>query len=301
VVTHLSLFSGIGGFDLGFEIAGIETVAQVESNKYCRMVLQHHWPNVPRYADIKEFNGYEWRGVDIITGGFPCQDLSVAGRREGIAGARSSLFFEMCRVVEEAQPRLVIWENVPGLLSADNGRAMATIIESLANIGYSGCWRVLDSQFFGVPQQRRRVFGAFATRSAGGWACGAAILFEPKGSSRRPPKSCGTRAKVAKRSATCPGGNSQKVQTFPPDIAYTCTADDANGVSTREYVNTFVVDGSVRRLTPLERERLQGFPDGWTKVDGVSNKQRYRQIGNAVTTNVAYWLGLRAKTILGDK
>jgi len=278
-------------------------VAQVENDKYCRRVLKHHWPEVPYYADIREFSGSEWRGIDIISGGFPCQDLSISGRREGLAGARSGLFFEMCRVVDEVQPRIVIWENVPGLLNADEGGAMATVLGALADIGYSGCWTVLDSQFFGVPQRRRRVFGAFAHRSVGGWACGAAVLLEPEGGGWDPSKGRETGTKVAECANTCSGGSgrNRRQVAFVPRIAYTCTARDGKGVNLRECTNTLVAVDGVRRLTPLEHERLQSFPDGWTDVGGMSDIQRYRQIGNAVTVNVAYWIGLRIVATLSTE
>lgn len=278
-MTHASLFTGIGGFDLGFWLAGIETVAQCEIDDHACTVLEHHWPEVTRYRDITKLDGRTLRGVDVITGGFPCQDHSVAGKREGLSGARSGLFFHLARVVEEARPRLLVWENVPGLLSSDTGNAMRTVCGKLASIGYFGAWRVLDSQFYGVPQRRRRVFGAFAPRSAGGWACGAAILLEPEGGAWNPTESREEGAGVAGGAARClaAGGNdrwAEDKETYVPD---------AKGV---------------RRLTPLECERLQGFPDGWTDVESMSDTQRYRQCGNAVSVPVAYWIGLRTKMAL---
>src|SRR5690554_8187299 len=168
VTTHASLFTGIGGFDLGFELAGITTIAQCEIDDHARTVLAHHFPEVTCYHDITKLDGRDLRGVDIISGGFPCQDLSVAGKRAGLSGARSGLFFQLARVVEEARPRLLVWENVSGLLSDDLGNSMRTVCGELASIGYFGAWRVLDSQFHGVPQRRRRVFGAFASGDSGG-------------------------------------------------------------------------------------------------------------------------------------
>lgn len=335
-MTHLSLFTGVGGFDLGFEMAGFETVAQVENDRYANLVLSEHWPDVPKYEDICDFNGREWEGVDVITGGFPCQDLSVAGKRKGLSGARSGLFFQLARVVEEARPRLLLWENVPGLLSADERGAMGTVLGELANLGYSGCWRVLDSQFHGVPQVRRRVFGAFAPGSAGGWACGAAVLLEPEGSGWNPAEGGGEGAGVA-GGAPCgtlesrwrESADSAAAGHFIPEVSFACTARDAKGVSQREGVTTLiatyyehqfggwregfgtlrsqqrshVVSGGaqgVRRLTPLETERLQGFPDGWTDVAGMSDTQRYRQLGNAVSVPVIYWIALRTKMALSQ-
>lgn len=303
-MTHASLFTGIGGFDLGFELAGIETVAQCEIDDHACTVLEHHWPEVTRYRDITKLDGRTLRGVDVITGGFPCQDLSVAGKREGLSGARSGLFFHLARVVEEARPRLLVWENVPGLLSSDTGNAMRTVCGELASIGYFGAWRVLDSQFHGVPQRRRRVFGAFAPRSAGGWACGAAILLEPEGGAWNPTESREEGAGVAGGAARClaAGGNdrwAEDQETYVPEVSYA----SPDGVAQPHRANAsggsdLVQAQGVRRLTPLECERLQGFPDGWTDVDGMSDTQRYRQCGNAVSVPVAYWIGLRTKMAL---
>ena len=149
-MTHASLFTGIGGFDLGFELAGHESILQCENDKACREVLEYHWPEVKRHDDIRTLDGRDIAGVGIISGGFPCQDLSVAGKREGLSGSRSGLFFEMVRVVDEAEPEYLVWENVPGLLSSGGGRDFRTVIAALTEIGYFGVWRVLDSQFFGV-------------------------------------------------------------------------------------------------------------------------------------------------------
>ncbi len=186
-MTHLSLFSGIGGFDLGFELAGIETVAMCESDKFCQRVLKTHWPEVPIHDDIRELDGRGYEGVDIISGGFPCQDLSVASNRAGITGARSGLFFELVRMVGEAKPRYLVWENVLGLLSNNGGDDFRTVLAALAEVGYFGAWRVLDSQFFGVAQQRRRVFGVFAQGDFG-WRRAGAILLEPEGGGWNPER-----------------------------------------------------------------------------------------------------------------
>ena len=151
-LTHLDLFSGIGGFSLGLEATGrIKTVAFVESDKFARRVLHKHWPDVPVIHDVRDVKGDDFNGVDIITGGFPCQDVSVAGRREGLSGDRSGLWFEFERILSECRPRWAIIENVPGLLTSNNGEDFATILRGLGNIGYNAAWRVLDSQYFGVP------------------------------------------------------------------------------------------------------------------------------------------------------
>jgi len=164
MTTAVSLFAGVGGFDLALERAGVKVVATVEWDKHAQKVLQRRFPNAALFGDIQGVSGEQLRaaGFDpsngIITGGFPCQDLSVAGKRAGLAGTRSGLFWEICRLLDETRTKTFILENVPGLLSSNNGRDMAVVIEALVERGYRIAWRVLDAQYFGVPQRRRRVF-----------------------------------------------------------------------------------------------------------------------------------------------
>jgi DNA (cytosine-5)-methyltransferase 1 len=163
-MRFVSLFAGVGGFDLGLERSGHTCVGQVEIDKHAQSVLARHWPNVPKHHDV--VTAKEWANeqnligkVDIVCGGFPCQDVSVAGKRAGLAGARTGLFFDALSFATHVQAKTVILENVPGLLSSNNGRDFGVVLTSLADAGYSDIeWRVLDSQFFGVPQRRRRVF-----------------------------------------------------------------------------------------------------------------------------------------------
>lgn len=182
-----SLFSGVGGFDLGFERAGFEVAYQVEFDKHAQAVLKRHWPNTPLFEDVQNVTAAELPAVDVLVGGFPCQDLSVAGRRAGLAGARSGLFYEFARIIEETGPEWVVIENVPGLLSSRGGRDMGAVLGTLSELGYGWAYRVLDSQYFGVPQRRRRVFivGRAGARSR---SC-AEVLFEPESVLGNPPPS----------------------------------------------------------------------------------------------------------------
>ena len=160
----VSLFAGVGGFDLALENNGVEVVASVEIDNKAQEVLRRRFPNSTIFGDITEVKGEQLiaAGFDpndgIITGGFPCQDLSVAGKRAGLAGKRSGLFWEICRLLDETGAQNFILENVPGLLSSNQGRDMAVVVEALVERGYRVGWRVLDAQYFGVPQRRRRVF-----------------------------------------------------------------------------------------------------------------------------------------------
>jgi DNA-cytosine methyltransferase len=155
-LTVGSTFTGIGGADLGFEWAGFDIKWQCEFDSWKQQVLRAHWPDVPLYDDITTMS--EAPSVDVMIGGFPCQDLSVAGRRKGFSGERSVLAFEFLRVAESLQPRWIVLENVPGLLSSNNGRDFARLIDEVVGCGYGVAWRILDARYFGVPQRRRRVF-----------------------------------------------------------------------------------------------------------------------------------------------
>jgi DNA (cytosine-5)-methyltransferase 1 len=175
-MRFISLFSGIGGFDQAFENAGMVCDSMVEIDKNCQNILRRHFPNAKLFDDVKEVGiaTHDRKSIDVICGGFPCQDLSVAGKRAGLAGDRSGLWFEFARVIDELEPRWVVIENVPGLLSSNKGKDFAVIIRWLAERGYGVAWRILDAQYFGVPQRRRRVF---IVASLGSGRC-AEVLFE---------------------------------------------------------------------------------------------------------------------------
>ncbi len=334
-MTVGSLFSGIGGIDLGLELAGMKVVWQVENDEFCRKALRKHWPGVKLYGDIREIQGNELEPVDLICGGFPCQDLSVAGKRAGLAGERSGLFYEFTRIIDELTPRWVLIENVPGLLSSNGGRDMGAVLGTLAELGYWWAYRVLDAQYFGVAQRRRRVF-IVGHRGDGRYP--TQVLFEPESCAGDTPPSKKTRQVTASLLASGAGtsrtggaelellvdyygipgnwigrkpqhgGNAVRPML---NISPCLTGADKHAVapalSTKNEVASSSTQrqkwmeqsaemfGAVRRLTPLECERLQGFPDGWTAIDGENtpDSPRYKAIGNAVCVNVAEWIGRR--------
>lgn len=185
MITGVSLFAGVGGFEIAMKNNGVKVVASVEIDKNCQSVLARHFPESKIFDDVTKVKGSDLldAGFDpssgIITGGFPCQDLSVAGKRAGLAGERSGLFWEIARLVEETQTEYFVLENVPGLLSSNKGHDFGVVIGTMADIGYSVAWRVLDAQYFGVPQRRRRVF--IVGRRTGNQSDPAKVLFERTG------------------------------------------------------------------------------------------------------------------------
>ena len=157
-MRHASFFSGVGGLDLGFERAGIETVSVSEIDPYANSVLAERFPGAPNLGSITEINADDIPEADIWSGGFPCQDLSVAGKRAGFSGKRSSLAFTFLDLVERRRPRWLVLENVPGLFSSNQGRDFLRLLSEMDELGYSVAWRTLDARYFGVAQRRRRVF-----------------------------------------------------------------------------------------------------------------------------------------------
>lgn len=302
-LTVASFFAGIGGFDLGFQKAGLETVWQCEINPFCRDILEQHWPNVPRQSDIRKIKSEEEvaaiPAADVWAGGFPCQDVSLArmGPRSGLRGKQSGLFYEFARLVERRLPSTVVIENVAGLLSSHQGRDFAVVVGTLAELGYGVAWRVFNSQHFGVPQSRQRVYIVGCHRDPGR---AGAILFEPERSPRNdsPRRQNGEKPVSPFKEVL---GDTVKGPIFQ-GIAYCLYACSARHTGT-DWSRTYICypDGRVRRLTPLECERIQGFPDDWTlpreNIDDVDrlDSLRYHAVGNAVTVNVAEWIGRRIK------
>jgi len=183
-LTHGGLFFGIGTFSMGFQEAGIRMVWAVENDPKCQSVTRRHWPGIPIHDDVKTVGAHNLQPVDIISFGSPCQDLSIAGKRKGLAGERSGLFHEAIRIVDELKPTVAMWENVCGALSSHAGRDFAAVLAAFRELGARDiAWRVLDSQYRRVAQRRRRII---LVADFGGERAGE-ILFEPDRVSWHPP------------------------------------------------------------------------------------------------------------------
>lgn len=261
-----SLFSGIGGMDAGLERAAMEIVWQVENDPFCNKVLATHWPDVPRYGDIKQVDFSTLAPVDLICGGFPCQDISTANsKRKGLAGERSVLWFEFQRAIRILRPAWVLIENVPGLLNANKGRDMATILWSLGDMGYGWAYRVLDSRWFGVAQRRRRVF---IVASLGSYRCGE-VLFESQGVSGDTPPGRKAGADVAYSLRASPSRSGDKGDgglnvTLVPTAGPLTRASSVGGTITQQDIEAgHIVPTLNASASGLNRPGGQGAETGF--------------------------------------
>ena len=284
-----SFFAGIGGFDLGFERCGMEILFQCEINKFGQSVLKKHWPDVALFNDIKEVKASDIpRDIDIWCGGFPCQDLSSAnqGKRKGLVGSRSGLFYEFARLLKERKPRWIILENVPGLLNSHQGEDFRCVLEELDELGYGVSWRVLDAKYFGTPQRRRRVYivGSFGSIRS------ARVLFE-EGSTRIVARQGLGEKLSSAREISEDDGEANIYSIQHASIGRKASAGpQAKGF--RNDGETYTLDsrGSADAVcstaTPFRVRTTAGISKG---LDG----NRYRAIGNAVNVSVIEWIGRR--------
>ena len=289
-----SFFSGIGGIDLGLENAGMEVVFQCEILTFGQKVLRKHWPNVPLKEDITKVTGDDIPDVDVFAGGFPCQDLSLAnqGKRKGLEGARSGLFFKYAELIEAKRPRWVFIENVPGLLNSAKGGDFAVVLSTLDELGYGVAWRVLDAKFFGTPQRRRRTYIVASLGTIGA----AEVLFERGTNPIANSQSNRTRNFVASgNDESLPESNVFSIQHA--GIGRRASAGP-QGKGYRNDGETYTLDsrGSSDAVCKTDA------PFGMRAASGVSkglDGNRWRAIGNAVCVPVIEWIASRI--VLVDK
>lgn len=383
-IRYVSLFSGIEAASVAWAPLGWQPIAFSELEPFPKAVLAAHYPQVPDLGDITKINWEDYDdclSADIIVGGSPCQSFSIAGDRSGLSGA-SGLMWEYVRAVQAIRPHWVVWENVPGALSSSGGEDYQCLLQALDELGYTLAWRVLDAQFFGVAQRRRRVYlvGSLGTDSA------AEVLFEPESLRWNHQSGKEKRQALAEKTAGSVGSanagsdcltpwDTQSRRIYRADSIWpTLDAREQNGTdgkavaldyhpqgSRLKYADQNVVqtlsarmgtggnnvplvqdmrpatlqiragkagggkgaliqedmsatltvaqtqtlfpgDGTVRRLTPVECERLQGFPDGWTDVpyrgkDHPPDSPRYKALGNSMAVPVMRWIGQRIQRV----
>ena len=346
-----------------------------EIEKFPSAVLAHHYPDVPNLGDMTQFK--EWpidRSIDLLVGGTPCQSFSVAGLRKGLDDPRGNLMLTYLAIAAQYQPKWLVWENVPGVLSSQRGRDFGTFLGALGQLGYGFAYRVLDAQYFGVAQRRRRVFVVGHLRN---WKRAAAVLFERESLSGHPAPSREAGQKAAptvtqgapfsrtgnervEAEAYVPDGPAKfltsgvgqrydfETENFPiafgaqnsarqgdsvsEHVAPTLDKSKTPAVATHSVAGTMLsrntsggfsnsIDhaaagymamqaSAVRRLTPTECERLQGFPDNYTQIPyrnkpakSCPDGPRYKAMGNSMAVPVMRWIGERINMVnsIGEK
>ena len=350
-MRYLSVCSGIEAATVAWHELGWQPVGFSEIEPFPSAVLAHHYPNVTNFGDMTKYK--EWNigteRLDLLVGGTPCQSFSVAGLRKGMDDPRGNLALTYCGILDHFRPTWFVWENVPGVLSSNGGRDFGSFIGALVELGYGFAYRVLDAQFFGVAQRRRRVF---VVGYLGDWRSPAAVLFERESLCRDTAPSREARKRVAgefipsvasclettshdysradgftaiafennrRDGARLYGDLTNTLQAFAgtgggngpmvaqPTIVHgtqdPCVSDIAfaqgrnNGGE-----NVLQQEMAVRRLTPTECERLQGFPDNytnipWRKKDESPDGPRYKALGNSMAVPVMNWIGKKIQKI----
>jgi len=322
-INHLDLFSGIGGFHLGFEKAGFEVNSYFsEIDKYAIDVYKNNFKNSKYVGSVTDVRAEQLPRIDAITFGSPCQDFSLAGKRKGMGGDRSSLITEAIRLIDECRPRFFIWENVKGTFSSNNGEDFWAIIQAFTNIGgYRLEWQLLNTKWF-LPQNRERIYlVGYLGDGSGGQVFPISKVVESfieKGRGNKFIDVYNKKYRNESPTLTDPCHNNIRLQVgdYRYDEGFRWRKDNnspalhlksneilVKSATSRGYeeaikgvaqtldtaCNQAVFDNKIRRLTPIECERLQGFPDNWTEYGEsgrISDTQRYKMCGNAVTVDV---------------
>ena len=312
-LTHLSLFTGIGGIDLAAEAAGFKTVCQCEWADFQTSILEKRWPRVPRFRDIttltKEvfFEKTGRNSVTLISGGFPCQPFSSAGKQKGFEDTRGTLFFDICRIIKEKRPSVVFLENVKHLVHHNKGNTLSTILDKLQELGYKVSWKVLNGADFGVPQNRERIIiiAALSKKfdfkkvktvsrknlidfldSEGNFEYLSPHEYTLIENPKKQPLSglifAGYRNKSIRKAGVRPNTLHLSRVHKQPNRIYSVQGIHptlpSQEVSGRYFILT--EEGLVRKLTLNECWRIMGFPDSYVKVSSVA--EQYKQLGNSV-------------------
>ena len=331
-INHLDLFSGIGGFHKGFEQAGYKVNSYFsEIDKHAVAVYKNKFKNSKYVGSVTNVRAADLPNIDLITFGSPCQDFSLAGKRKGMEGERSSLVLEAIRLVSKCRPNAFIWENVKGAFSSNNGEDFAAILQSFANIGgYRLEWQLLNTSWF-LPQNRERIYlVGYSTTPGRNWR-GVFPITEARGADNEPsekecdknlsPTICKNYWRFANDTPVFVEQNynykkvNETIEQNPKsfkrgkpqmmDLHNRSVKDISPCLVEPHHNGAALFNGyRIRRLTPIECERLQGFPDNHTEygnydgeVKKISNTQRYKQCGNAVTVNVVQAIAEKIKPL----
>jgi DNA (cytosine-5)-methyltransferase 1 len=267
-VNYLSVCSGIEAATVAWHHMGWKPVGFSEIEKFPSQVLAHHYPQVTNFGDMTKYK--EWNlndSIGLLVGGTPCQSFSVAGLRKGLDDPRGNLALTYLGILDQFRPKWCVWENVPGVLSSGGGRDFGSFLGALGELGYGFAYRVLDAQYFGVPQRRRRVF---VIGHIGDWKPSAKVLFERESIELFKKKRMEASTSISSLTRTdYKGASKQRPNLVIPTI---------NGD---------------RKFTPVECERLQGFPDNYTNIPKAADTNRYKALGNSMAVPVMRWIGER--------
>jgi len=304
-MNYLDLFSGAGGFHLGLKQAGIKFKKTFfsEIDKNAIKIYKKQFPNSIELGDINNINEKKLPKIDLVTFGFPCQDISIAGYGKGLSGSKSSLFNEAIRIISWCKPKYFIFENVKNLFSINKGKDFEYILRTVADIGYNAQWQLINTSWF-LPQNRERIYfigyiGAKSTPKI------LPIYNTVKKSTKKQlfknKNILNTLQAPGKSSGNYKGMNLIKIGTKNNKDYQQNRIFDIKGTSTTINTNSNVtglykVKNGIRRLTPVECERLQGFTDNYTSL--VSDTARYKLMGNAVTVPVVKEIAINLKKYL---
>ena len=309
-LKFFDLFAGIGGFRLGMERAGHECIGSCEWDKHARETYKKNFGSYPEYDDAKDLHPQSLPYFDVLCAGFPCQAFSIAGKRLGFEDTRGTIFFEIARIAKEKRPPYLFLENVRGLLSHDKGRTFDTIISTLDEMGYDAEWQVLNSKYF-VPQNRERIFIVGHLRDRSSRKVFPLGDFDSEIDKQKLTQIGNIDTKghnslwgrvydpnfIGPSLNANGGGMGAKTGLFAVDMVYMANTNANMKQREQERTETWTLGTGndfgiregmrIRRLMPIECERLQGFPDNWTIG---SDTQRYKQCGNAVTVDVVEYI-----------
>ena len=286
-LTYISLCSGIEAASVAWLPLGWKPICFAEIDPFASLVLQKHYSDVPNVGDITKLDGTPFKDtVDVLIAGTPCQDFSTLGSKHGLAGEKSGLAYHFIRLVQEIKPKWFVWENVPGAFSTNQRRDFYTFIKALEECGYSLAWRVLNARHFGVAQQRRRIF---LVGHLGDWQAPTEVLFESEDLQRYVTET---------EEKQCSVHYTHDEDSGVPSKARCLTA---SGTRFDLKTETFILEPEykIRRLTPVEYERLQGFPDNYTLLLNTryADASRYKALGNSIAVPILSWLGKRIQDV----
>lgn len=299
MLKYFSVCSGIESATVAWKSLGWEPIGFSEIAPFPCAVLKHHYPNVYNFGDIKNYNKWEIKdATDIVVAGTPCQSFSLGGERKGLDDERGELAIKFFEIVQRLNPKWIIWENVHGVLSSGKGKDFGFFLSKMGECGYGFAYRIFDSQYFGIPQRRRRLF---VIGYRGDWRPSAAVLFDKESLRRDSAKSRKKRQRIASIVEKSIG------DSLPKTVGTICADTHSGAYSGQDAYTGRIIPhngNSVRRLTVRECERLQGFPDDYSLIswkkrppEECPDGPRLKAIGNSIPVPVMNWIGRRIDAV----